>query len=147
MQCTVTGSPGHHPAIDLAAFPRYNSCMEFCPHCGESVDERAESCPNCGSDFETGWLPDAEYYSLELPDDDDPFDEPEETPEPGKSLGYEDIAGIVGVILSAVLFLWTTSKHFPELVTVVCAVALGACFWIFLRWTQRGTFAKDSRIG
>jgi len=41
-----------------------------CPFCGEPIDSDAESCPHCGSDAETGWNPDAEYLSLELPEDD-----------------------------------------------------------------------------
>ena len=41
-----------------------------CPHCGEPVPEDARSCPHCGSDAETGWDPDAEYDSIELPEED-----------------------------------------------------------------------------
>jgi len=42
-----------------------------CPHCGEPVDENAQACPHCDSDQETGWKGDVDYYSVELPDDDD----------------------------------------------------------------------------
>ena len=101
--------------------------------------------PNCGSDFETGWLPDAEYYSLDLPDDDeDNFDETAEVPPPASGVSYDDIVGLGAVVLSAVLFLWATSRYFPEIVTVVCAIGLGACFWLFLRWSSRGTYSKAS---
>ncbi len=44
--------------------------MEWCPHCGEPIDGAASSCPHCGSDDETGWNPESDYYSLELPEDD-----------------------------------------------------------------------------
>ncbi len=43
-----------------------------CPHCGEPVPDGARSCPHCGSDDETGWNPDAEYLSVDLPDDQAP---------------------------------------------------------------------------
>ena len=45
--------------------------MDICPNCGEPIEEDAQACPHCGSDDETGWNPDVEYYSLELPEDDD----------------------------------------------------------------------------
>jgi hypothetical protein len=48
--------------------------MDLCPHCGEPIEEDAPSCPHCGSDNETGWNPEAEYLSLDLPDDDDEDD-------------------------------------------------------------------------
>ena len=53
--------------------------MDFCSHCGEPVENDARSCPHCGSDHETGWNPDAEYLSLDLPgvdDDDESLDGP-----------------------------------------------------------------------
>ncbi|MBI4583555.1 MAG: zinc ribbon domain-containing protein [Planctomycetes bacterium] len=45
--------------------------MYDCPNCGEPIDEEAVFCPHCGSDAETGWKPDADYYGLELPEDDE----------------------------------------------------------------------------
>jgi len=51
--------------------------MTPCPHCGELIEDDAHACPYCGSDHETGWSPDVEYLSLELPADDD-FDAPDE---------------------------------------------------------------------
>jgi hypothetical protein len=41
-----------------------------CPHCGEPIDGEANACPYCGSDGETGWSSDIDYYSVDLPDDD-----------------------------------------------------------------------------
>ena len=51
-----------------------------CPHCGELIEENASFCRHCGSDEETGWNPDADYLSLELPEEDD--DEPDPEPHP-----------------------------------------------------------------
>ena len=46
--------------------------MFYCPNCHRAVPNvDAQSCPHCGSDAETGWKPDAEYDSIELPEDDD----------------------------------------------------------------------------
>ncbi|HAK93781.1 MAG TPA: hypothetical protein DCM87_01910 [Planctomycetes bacterium] len=47
-----------------------------CPHCGEPVPEDAPSCPHCGSDAETGWDPEAEYNSIELPEEDNDAEAP-----------------------------------------------------------------------
>jgi len=40
---------------------------DLCPHCGATLPPRAVACRECGSDFETGWSPDVEYESVELP--------------------------------------------------------------------------------
>ncbi|MEM7504725.1 MAG: zinc ribbon domain-containing protein [Pseudomonadota bacterium] len=43
--------------------------MFYCPHCGEQVvDDDASICPHCGSDDETGWRGDIDYYSTEIPE-------------------------------------------------------------------------------
>ena len=46
--------------------------MFVCPNCGELLPDDAKSCPYCGSDEETGWKPDAEFESLELPEEEPP---------------------------------------------------------------------------
>ena len=46
-----------------------------CPHCDKPIDEDATFCPHCGSDSETGWKPDTDYYSVELPEDEDEHEE------------------------------------------------------------------------
>ena len=56
--------------------------MFLCPQCGEPVADDAHACPHCGSDAETGWNPDADYLSVELPEEDEP-DTP--SPKPGPS--------------------------------------------------------------
>ena len=45
--------------------------MFICPHCGEPIPDDAQVCPFCGSDDETGWNPDAEYLSVELPEEEE----------------------------------------------------------------------------
>ena len=46
--------------------------MFICPNCGEEIyNDSARVCPHCGSDHETGWNPDADYLSVELPEDED----------------------------------------------------------------------------
>ena len=43
--------------------------MFVCPHCGEEIeDDNAKSCPYCGSDDETGWREDVDYYAVDIPD-------------------------------------------------------------------------------
>ena len=42
---------------------------EECPYCGELIDAEATFCKHCGNDAETGWNPDADYESLELPEE------------------------------------------------------------------------------
>jgi hypothetical protein len=54
--------------------------MFECPHCGEPLPDNARACPYCGSDDETGWNPDREYLSVELPERDDEAAAP---PRPG----------------------------------------------------------------
>lgn len=41
-----------------------------CPHCGSPLSPRAVACRECGSDIETGWSDEIDYYSVELPEDD-----------------------------------------------------------------------------
>jgi len=49
--------------------------MDECPFCGEPIEDDATFCRHCGSDAETGWNPDSDYLSLELPEDDEDEDE------------------------------------------------------------------------
>ena len=45
--------------------------MEVCPNCGEPLPQNAVACRACGSDAETGWRDDVDYYSIEIPEEDD----------------------------------------------------------------------------
>ena len=40
-----------------------------CPHCGHPLSPRAVACRECGSDIETGWSEEIDYYSVELPEE------------------------------------------------------------------------------
>lgn len=83
-----------------------------CPHCGEPVPDGARSCPHCGSDAETGWDPDAEYDSIELPEEGNGDDETAGEERPGisgafmallmlvASLGIVVVGGLIGLAAS-----------------------------------------------
>lgn len=76
--------------------------MDECPHCGEPIDEDAQSCRHCGSDHESGWKPFADEESVELPEDDDSsLDfEPEQS-----SPTWETVATGSVIVAAAVAFL------------------------------------------
>jgi hypothetical protein len=58
---------------------------EICPNCGAEVPPRAKACPQCGSDEKTGWSDQAQYGSLDLPDEKFDYDEYVEREFGGKS--------------------------------------------------------------
>ena len=119
--------------------------MSVCPHCGEPLDEDAAACPHCGSDDETGWKPDADYYSVELPDDDleaPGYSEPQGRPRtPGShppaypEWRWERALGMLLVVAAAALFLWVGSRTYQALVAPF-ALLLGICLLVFWRWMQ-----------
>jgi hypothetical protein len=74
--------------------------MFECPNCGEPLEDGAESCPHCGSDEETGWNPDVDYYAVELPED-----EEEETPPRGGEQPGGRLAGYILLALAGAAFL------------------------------------------
>lgn len=77
--------------------------MFDCPNCGESLDDGASFCPHCGSDPETGWNPDVDYYSLELPEpDDDDTAMPAYPEDPATRL--KSLVGPAVVILAFAIF-------------------------------------------
>jgi hypothetical protein len=79
--------------------------MDECPHCGEPIEEEAIRCPHCGSDMETGWNPEVDYCSLELPEDD--REREEVRPSDSRRLRWSVVAAAVLIALSVVGFLWT----------------------------------------
>ena len=73
--------------------------MFICPNCGEVVPDGASVCPHCGSDEETGWNPDAEYNSIELPEEEDNEDHGGERPGPSSAFTvFLIILGLLGLI-------------------------------------------------
>ncbi len=66
-----------------------------CPHCGEAISEDARSCRHCGSDSDTGWNDDQDYYSVELPDD-EAQDPPEYRQDRLRAIGLLVLVGLLG---------------------------------------------------
>ena len=109
--------------------------MNDCPHCGEAVPEKAAACPHCGSDFETGWNPEADYYSLELPEDDDEgfySENPNFSPPPR----VETLLPIAGIVLTAGLFLWL-GRRYEGPGHIFAFLLLTLCCWLFFRGLGR----------
>lgn len=112
--------------------------MDICPHCGEPIDEDARSCPHCGSDEETGWKPDADDYSFELPNDD--FDTEESrrrTPVFASipELRWEEVGGLLWVVGAVAVFAWVgRSADHPAWIPVLVLLVVGLVgFWLWLR--------------
>jgi hypothetical protein len=106
--------------------------MNECPHCGESLDREAQSCPYCGSDFETGWNPDADYLSVDLPDDDD-FPAELEAGPPPKEVSPDNFVGALSIVLAGLLFLSVTFRFEGGTAAILAAALLGGCVWFFHR--------------
>jgi uncharacterized membrane protein YvbJ len=91
--------------------------MDDCPHCGEPVEDDAEACPHCGSDFENGWKPDADDYSVELPEDDAVPREDES--DPNRLPAWEAALHVTLVLFAYVLFIGTAANfhkaHLPQI--------------------------------
>jgi hypothetical protein len=49
--------------------------MAACPHCGEMIRCDATACPHCGSDERTGWSDSTYLDEVDLPADDDEYEE------------------------------------------------------------------------
>ncbi len=106
--------------------------MDECPHCGQPIEDDDESCQHCGSDFETGWRSDTDYYAVELPEDDLEAD-----------LGYREgaaqdtwqaVTSGVLVTIAATLFLAASFIAFPKsAMPFVFVVALAASWVAFHR--------------
>ena len=105
--------------------------MDYCPHCGEKLGANASSCPHCGSDAETGWNPEADYYSVELPED-DTYDVHEEAA--GRPQAGGDLPGIVLLGFAALFFLVVVAREFhSRWESSVVAIALALGLWVFFR--------------
>jgi len=110
--------------------------QDECPHCGEPVEEGATFCRHCGSDAETGWNPDAEYESIELPED-----EPEEAPEATREEIKARLRELLGpaMVASAWVFfvIYGYSRLQPRLLVLIPAAYLALAAAIVLRMGQR----------
>ncbi len=108
--------------------------MDRCPHCGKTLRPEAESCPYCGSDFETGWNPDADYYNLDLPTDEEEFPPREQAPSTSGVL-WNTIGGLCTVALAGAFFLVVTQPILaPQ--NLVMVVVLVLSLWFFLVKTK-----------
>jgi hypothetical protein len=99
--------------------------MDDCPHCGEPIDEDAESCPHCGSDAETGWMEDADDASVDLPEDEPLVDGglPPPGPQPDTAVAWIALAAAAGA------FLWLGSRVHGALILPFLALLAGAFFF------------------
>lgn len=106
--------------------------MDECPHCGEPIEDDADRCPHCGSDAETGWNPDAEYESLDLPD-------AELTPEGSgqPELRWDRLVSAAVVGVAAASFIWIGIGAYPSLLLPFLAF-LAACLFVYYRWAGSG---------
>ncbi|HLU47885.1 MAG TPA: zinc ribbon domain-containing protein [Planctomycetota bacterium] len=99
-----------------------------CPNCGEPISSDARVCPFCGSDEETGWHPDADYYGVELPEDD--FFSSEEGP-PSRFVTAR-WPGALLLFASAAFFVWTTISAYSWSGLVPIAFLGLASLWLEL---------------
>ena len=109
--------------------------MDECPHCGEPIDEDAESCRYCGSDFETGWKPDQDYYAVELPEDD--LEVVPGYSRDSAAAGWQNLLGASLVAVTGIVFLGAAAYTYRGAVTAF-AMLLAACLFVFYGWVLPG---------
>ncbi|MDR0331501.1 MAG: zinc ribbon domain-containing protein [Chitinispirillales bacterium] len=81
-----------------------------CPNCGALLQAGARVCRDCGSDENTGWSDGTYMDGVDLPFDDDEYEEArarEFSPpsEGGKARVYVDWRMVVGVLVAAAMLL------------------------------------------
>ncbi len=111
---------------------------EECPFCGEPIDLDATFCQHCGSDAETGWNPDSEYESVELPEE-----EAEEAPSAAarrhSQVALRNLLGPALVVGSWFTFVVVASSHYrPPGLVLVPAAYLALAIFIVSRLALRG---------
>ncbi len=117
--------------------------MDRCPHCGRALRPDAESCSHCGSDFETGWNPDADYYGFELPSDED-LSPPREPSPSGRGIDWDTVIGIGTVVIAGLFVLmFLSSRVLEEPTTQVVIVLLVLSLWFFLVKTRSGNWQES----
>lgn len=113
--------------------------MDECPHCGEPIDEEATFCRHCGSDGETGWKPDTDYYAVELPEDEDAEAEPSEAPP--RWMLKERLRSLLGPALVTAAWVgfvaYGFSRFRPPVLVLVPAIYLGLAIAVVARLAQR----------
>jgi hypothetical protein len=115
--------------------------MDECPFCGEPIEPEAEFCRHCGSDAETGWNPDADYESLELPED----DEEEPAPPPARTQ-VPLILGPAAVVAAWLAFVLVASSRFdPPGLVFLPAIYLAACILIQSRLAPKAAAPAGRR--
>jgi hypothetical protein len=110
--------------------------MFDCPNCGEPLRENASFCRHCGSDPETGWNPDVDYYSLELPGDDEDLDHglPADVGDPrDPGGGWAPANAGRALVLLALFVLGIAGSFFYSLRIVPAVLFLVTMTWLFLR--------------
>jgi uncharacterized membrane protein YvbJ len=82
-----------------------------CPYCGGEISLKAKACPHCGSDENTGWSPERYLDGIDLPDEDDTYQEIKEREfGSGKTvLSWKTITGFVLLILILMLVVKTVA--------------------------------------
>jgi RNA polymerase subunit RPABC4/transcription elongation factor Spt4 len=79
-----------------------------CPNCGAILPANAKACPECGSDENTGWSENTYMDGIDLPFDDDEYEEirAKEFPNAGKKFGINvNWKMAIGVLVVAAMLL------------------------------------------
>jgi uncharacterized membrane protein YvbJ len=80
----------------------------LCPVCGAEVKIGASACYNCGSDDKTGWSENSYLDGIELPCDDDEYEELREKEfnhSSKKALNWVTITGFIIIVVFILLIL------------------------------------------
>ncbi|GBU22101.1 hypothetical protein R80B4_02006 [Fibrobacteres bacterium R8-0-B4] len=77
-----------------------------CPNCGAELPTNAKVCPNCGSDDNTGWSENTYLDGIDLPFDEDDYEEVRERELGGGHKGFRiNWMAIVGVAVAAAMMM------------------------------------------
>jgi uncharacterized membrane protein YvbJ len=79
-----------------------------CPVCGADLKNSAKACYNCGSDDKTGWSEDSYLDGIELPFEDDEYEELRDKEFNNSSknkLNWVTITGFILIVIFTILIL------------------------------------------